>query len=162
MIKGQEYVSGIVIQRSDKGSAFQEVVDATIAASGDIEANLPGGIKKVNVTTTEETGTPVEVTELPEAGEDYKDKIYECDSKIYICEETATDTYAWVEQVNKGSELGNPLVYPTFDDFPTPSAEYEGKFAKTDGMVIHYYVCNMYDVTQEYTWFELQVIVPEE
>ena len=48
---GQEYKQGLVIQRSDKGSVFQEVVDATIAISEEkaIEAQYDGGIKKVNI-----------------------------------------------------------------------------------------------------------------
>ena len=159
---GQEYKQGLVIQRSDKGSAFQEVVNATIGAAGKIEATLPGGIKEVNVTTTEESGKPVVVENLPEAGEDYVGLVYNYNGADYVCKETEENVYAWVEQVDKGSELGNPLVYASVDDLPEASEEYDGKFAKVDGMVIHYYFCNMYDVTQEYTWFELQVIVPEE
>lgn len=48
---GQEYKQGLVIQRSDKGSVFQEVVDATIAIGEEkaIEAQYDGGIKKVNI-----------------------------------------------------------------------------------------------------------------
>ena len=40
---------------------------------------------------------------------------------------------------NDGST--NPLVYETFADFPEPSADYAGKIARTDGMVIKYYLC---------------------
>ena len=159
---GQEYKQGIVVQRSEKGSAFQEVVDATIGAEGVIEAQYDGGIKKVTVETSEKSGEPVVVEELPEATEELEGLVYKYNDAIYVCAEIAADTYGWVEQVDKGSELGNPLVYATVDDLPEPSADYDGKFARTDGMVIHYYLCNMYDVTHEYTWFELQVIIPEE
>ena len=100
-LKGQEYKQGLVIQRSDKGSAFQEVVDATIGDEGILEATLPGGIKKATVTTSESTGSPMEFDELPEAAEEYVGKFAVCESKFYHCEETEGDepTYAWVEYV---------------------------------------------------------------
>ena len=47
---GQEYKQGIVIQHSDKGSAFQETITAEIDGEVEINAKLPGGIKKLNLT----------------------------------------------------------------------------------------------------------------
>ena len=95
---GQEYKQGLVIQRSDKGSAFQEVVDATIGAEGTIEAQYDGGIKKVTVETTEESGKPLEFEELPEASEDYVGKFALYANDYYLCT-VEDETYSWVKYV---------------------------------------------------------------
>ena len=101
---GQEYKQGLVIQRSDKGSAFQEVVNAKIDAEGTFEAKLPGGIKKIEVETDIVAGAPVVTDELPEAGEDYEGKIYKVENTLYICVDAGDETYAWKELEIKEGE----------------------------------------------------------
>ena len=49
---GQKYDRGIVVQRSEEGSAYQEVVEATIDGETEINASVPGGIKKLNLTSS--------------------------------------------------------------------------------------------------------------
>ena len=93
---GQEYKQGIVIQRSNKGSAFQEEINGKIDAEGAFEPKVPGGFKKVDVETTIEAGKPVAVNELPEAAEEYEGLVYKVEDTMYICVED-DETYAWKE-----------------------------------------------------------------
>ena len=147
MKTGQEYKQGLVIQHSPEGSAFQEVISATIDENGIFEAKLPGGIKKIDVSTTIKAGEPVEVTALPEAGADYEDLVYSYNNSLYVCKETSEDVYVWVEQVDKDSQLGLPLVY---ENLPEASAEYAGKFAKVGD---DYYLCDEFGAI--YRWFAM-------
>ena len=100
---GQEYVQGIVIQRSEKGSAFQQTVEATVDEQGTIKATLPGGIKEVVVTAVSKEGQPVEVEELPEASEEYENLIYLYASNYYVCSESDGE-YNWVKLVPETAE----------------------------------------------------------
>ena len=159
-IYGQKYEHGIVIQRSSEGSAFQEIVTAQISEEGTVDATLPGGMKKVNVATSIEAGAPVVVTELPTAGEDYEGLVYKVGNDIYLCEETTTDTFEWIKQVDNNSQLGYPLVYESVDELPEPGPAHSGQFAQIDGMVLHFYYCTRNE-SDQWEWREM-VAVPAE
>ncbi len=108
---GQEYKQGLVIQRSEKGSAFQEVVDTTIGKEGVIETQYSEGIKKVIVKTTEESGKPLEFEELPEASEDYVGKFALYANNYYLCTEE-DETYLWVQYAPVAEENEEVIEEP--------------------------------------------------
>ena len=99
---GQEYKQGLVIQRSDKGSAFQEIVTATIEGEVEINAKLPGGIKKLNLTGGG-GGQPTTKTIVfadAQPGQDYS---FFFDGPIVVKPDTK-EPYATIQ------ELGNVLT----------------------------------------------------
>lgn len=104
---GQKYEKGLVIQRSEEGSAFQEDVDVTVDGDTEITPKVGGGIKKVNITggggteviaNPEMEGDEPELTGLEVDGTKYKvdasnySKEYEGQDNITYKDERSTST----------------------------------------------------------------------
>lgn len=84
---GQKYDKGLVIQRSEEGSAFQENVDVTVDGDTEVTPKVSGGIKKVNITGgggTEVIPNPeLEGDEAHLASLEIDGTVYDLDGKTY-------------------------------------------------------------------------------
>lgn len=84
---GQKYDKGIVIQRSEEGSAFQEDVNVTVDGETELTPKVGGGFKKVTVAGA--GGTEVIANPELEGNEEHLSSleidgtVYDLDGKIY-------------------------------------------------------------------------------
>mgnify|MGYP003302484968 CR=1 FL=1 len=110
---GQKYNRGIVIQRSEDGSAFQEVVDVDIdSTETSLESNLPSGIKKVNISAV--GGSEVEANPELEGDEDALtgieiDGVKYKTQEVYILEITCDTTLSAADGAKVTAALAQNL-----------------------------------------------------
>jgi len=148
--KGQEYKQGIILQRSNLGSAFQEKRNIIIEQEESIDEKLPAGIKEIIVSTSIIEGEPLHLDELPVAEEKYSGVVAIVNNIYFVCLEDSEGNYAWYEYVPANTNRGRPII---FNELPVAEEKYLDRigYNLSDNT---YYICEE-DGEGGYVWNEM-------
>ncbi len=148
---GQKYDKGIVIQRSEEGSAFQENVDVTVDGETEVTPKVGGGIKKVNITSSG-GGSPAKNVDLTGCFDsvDFDGQVVELNKQELGIEDITTgdveegkvifsiianDSYryfTYISYLSDFSEIAYPWIQYQEDNLPSGVTRVDLLYAPTD------------------------------